>query len=157
MGMEIRVATVDDLADLVTVQREVHEIHVRTHPAFYRNATDADLLEAMKSFLASEQYRAWIATADGDPAGFLLFRLNAVPENAFCYARNEASVEQIGVVRRFQRQGIGRALMSEAVRFAVSHGCAELRLTVLATNAAARPFYDALGFVDFSRRLRKAL
>src|SRR6185436_6175972 len=60
-GMEIRFATEDDLSEMVSVQREVHDIHARKSPNYYRAATDDELLQAMKEVLAGDSTKVWIA------------------------------------------------------------------------------------------------
>ena len=50
----------------------------------------------------------------------------------------------------FRNQGIGRKLMTQALRFAVSmHGLRQLTLSVNATNAGALALYEAMGFKSF--------
>jgi ribosomal protein S18 acetylase RimI-like enzyme len=47
--------------------------------------------------------------------------------------------------------------MDQAERYAASHGCNELRLDVMASNTAAREFYEALNFAPTLERWRKPL
>jgi diamine N-acetyltransferase len=155
--MELRIATAEDLTALIAVQREVQDLHVRWYPQHYRSAQNEELLQAMREFLQTENVRVWVAVAEGIAAGCLVFRIDASPESVFCRARKEGVVDQMSVLARFQRQGIGGALMAEAARYAKSQGCDELRLSVLAANTAAREFYEFLGFTPIVQRMRKAL
>ncbi|HEX4146219.1 MAG TPA: GNAT family N-acetyltransferase [Pirellulales bacterium] len=155
--MEIRVATVDDLADLISVQRETNELHVGFDPTFYRSATDAEFREAMAGFLAAADTTVWIARQEGAAAGFLVFKVVISPQNAFCHARNDGLIDQLAVAERFRRRGVGRALMDQAERYAAGHGCTELRLGVLISNTAARQFYAAVDFEPVLERWRKRL
>jgi ribosomal protein S18 acetylase RimI-like enzyme len=156
-AVEIRRAIVDDLADLVSVQRETNELHVGFDPTVYRTATDAEFREAMAGFLAAADTTVWIAREEGAAAGFLIFKIVTSPQNAFCHARNDGLIDQLSVAERFRRRGIGRALISEAERYAASQGCRELRLGVVSTNFAAREFYAALAFEPAIERWRKRL
>jgi diamine N-acetyltransferase len=155
--MEIRVVTEDDLPNLVSIQHEFHEQHRQAFPTYYRASTDEELLAGMKEFIATGHARVWMASVGAAPAGFLTLRIDAVPENFACYARSEAVVDQMAVASQFRRRGVGRALMSQAEQYAKSQACDGLRLGVLATNAAAREFYAAVGFAPFIERWRMEL
>jgi GNAT superfamily N-acetyltransferase len=55
--------------------------------------------------------------------------------------------------------GVGRALLDAVVAWAQDRGCGRLALTVTETNAAARAFYGACGFIETRDRapLREGL
>jgi ribosomal protein S18 acetylase RimI-like enzyme len=155
--MDIRLAIENDLADLVSVQRETSELHVGFDPTTYRSPTDEESREAMAGFLAAADTTVWIAKEDGAAAGFVVFKIVTTPQNAFCHARHEGVIDQLAVAAQFRRRGVGRALISEAERYAVSQGCSELRLGVVSTNLPARQFYAALAFEPVIERWRKRL
>lgn len=48
-----------------------------------------------------------------------------------------------------RRLGVGRALVAEAERRLADMGCPKVQLLVRPENAAARGFYDALGYESF--------
>ncbi len=92
--MEICRATLEDAPGLVSSQRETQDLHVAMDPTFYREATDDELLNAMRAFLAAEQTIVWIASMEGVPAGFLVFKISTAAEDAFCHARHEGLIDQ---------------------------------------------------------------
>jgi ribosomal protein S18 acetylase RimI-like enzyme len=155
--MEIRLASPDDLPALVSIQHETQELHVAADPTFFRPATDDELIGAMRDFLATGQTVVWIAWVDDVPAGFLVFKISAAAQTAYCHARNDGLIDQLAVAARFRRRGVGRALMEHAERYAASQGCSELRLGVMVSNAGARQFYAALNFAPTLERWRKRL
>jgi RimJ/RimL family protein N-acetyltransferase len=53
----------------------------------------------------------------------------------------------LGVLRRFQRRGIGRALLASAENWARSAGMHRLQLKVMTHNAPALALYESCGFV----------
>ena len=154
--MEIRRATLEELPQLVALQREVQELDVAADPTLFRKAPDDELLRSMQEFLAAEPNILWIAWVDRVPAGFLAFKIETAPETAFFHARNDGIIDDLAVAERFRRQGIGRALVAHAERHAISQGCTDLRLFVLAGNTVGRGFYDALDFpLDLKRRRKR--
>jgi ribosomal protein S18 acetylase RimI-like enzyme len=66
-------------------------------------------------------------------------------------------VTLLAVAENAAGQGIGRALMTAAEDWAKSQGYPALILDVFASNATARRFYAAQGFVEDSLRLRKVV
>jgi ribosomal-protein-alanine N-acetyltransferase len=65
-------------------------------------------------------------------------------------AADEAEILTIGVAT--PRLGIGSALMRTAIAHAQAQHAAMLHLEVAASNAAARAFYESLGFTQTGRR-----
>ena len=57
------------------------------------------------------------------------------------------------MARHARRQGVGRALMREAVAFAQARGLATVELGVHEFNAGAIAFYEVLGFRTGTRRM----
>jgi ribosomal protein S18 acetylase RimI-like enzyme len=65
-------------------------------------------------------------------------------------SRNGLYIEDLYVRSQHRRQGIGRALMSEAARVAVHAGCHYVEWMVLDSNSDAIKFYDSIGAVALS-------
>ena len=65
---------------------------------------------------------------------------------------DEAEILTVGVVPLARRQGVGRALLREAVREAADRGASMLFLEVGIFNRAARALYRSSGFAEVGRR-----
>ncbi|HEX6400612.1 MAG TPA: GNAT family N-acetyltransferase [Actinomycetota bacterium] len=63
-----------------------------------------------------------------------------------------AHVYAMWVAPDARRAGVGRALIDAAAAWARGRGCHRLVLSVTETNAPARSFYEAVGFVDTGER-----
>lgn len=77
-------------------------------------------------------------------AGFVLARV----------AADEAEILTLAVAPDARRQGIGAALLAEAMAGAVVRGAGAMFLEVSDRNAAARALYAAAGFLSVGRRKR---
>lgn len=66
--------------------------------------------------------------------------------------RDEADLETIGVAIRWQRKGIGRALLTEVGQALFGLGVGRISLEVRESNAAAQSLYRLHGFVESGRR-----
>ncbi len=79
------------------------------------------------------------------------------PGQGFALARvaaDEAEILTLAVVPAHRRQGLGAALLAEAMACAVARGASAMFLEVSAGNAPARALYGAAGFVEVGRRRR---
>ena len=81
-----------------------------------------------------------LAYADGQAAGVICFTENA---RDFCTHCEGGEVEALYVLKKYQHQGIGRALMNTAFEAIGQKG---ITLFVLKGNENAIGFYKALGF-----------
>ena len=68
-----------------------------------------------------------------------------------------ALVAELVVRDGFRRQGIARALLDRAERYACDHGASELRIMVLSENTPARSLYLREGFAPYKETLAKPL
>ncbi|WJY21936.1 ribosomal protein S18-alanine N-acetyltransferase [Fontisubflavum oceani] len=75
-------------------------------------------------------------------SGFLLLRL--LPP--------DAEILTLAVAPEARRQGVGRHLVTEAMRFAQDAEASRMFLEVAASNAAARSLYERTGFVETGQR-----
>ena len=62
-------------------------------------------------------------------------------------AEGEAEIATLYVLRQAQGRGVGRRLLTDAVRALAARGAQSLAISVLAENAQARAFYEHLGGV----------
>jgi ribosomal protein S18 acetylase RimI-like enzyme len=124
--------------------------HARLMPDYFRVAGEVRAPERDSS---SEIF---VAEGDEGVCGFVVVRVVETPREATMTPRRRAHVEMIGVGERARRRGVGRALMTEAERWAAGRACAEVVLTVWSDNRAAEALYGGLGYEPIARVLRKS-
>jgi GNAT superfamily N-acetyltransferase len=103
-----------------------------------RSMSVADLELRVSAWLRSGEYEAvlfWIGPA--------------VAYALFCREANEVFLRQFFVEREWRRQGIGRAAIA-ILQNEVWIPPARITLEVLADNAAAKTFWQAVGFRDYA-------
>jgi GNAT superfamily N-acetyltransferase len=133
--VEIRFATPDDCALLLGL--------IRALAAFERApdavaATEADLLR--HGFGADRQFEAILAFLDGEPAGFAAFHSRF----STWLGRPGLYLEDLFVVEKARRYGVGRRLMARLAAIAIERGWGRIDFQVLDWNPA-RGFYKRLG------------
>jgi ribosomal-protein-alanine acetyltransferase len=67
-------------------------------------------------------------------------------------AGDAAELESLAVIEAARRQGIGRRLYEELMRWARTHGSSRAVLEVRVSNHAARALYESLGFREITLR-----
>jgi mycothiol synthase len=99
----------------------------------------------------------WIAEHEADdefrPGWSLLARLPGVGDAGFVTGA-VGWIVQVGVVPAARRQGLARALVTEALRRMAADGQPEAWLTVNVNNPGAARLYRDLGFTSHGRRAR---
>lgn len=127
-GFQLRPATAADCAVL-------SQLHAACFPRGWGEAEFA-------SFFEREGIVALLAVTDGRPLGFI-----------FCWVvAGESELLALGVVPQARRQGMGDALLAEALRRCAGLGAALMHLEVEAGNDAAIGLYEREGFEITGRR-----
>ncbi len=100
---------------------------------------------AYAAWLRDPNATIWIAETEAKaPIGYLLLTKATLPLDA--PQPEDLEVQRIYVLSRFQRTGMGYALMNLAVSKAISKGARRLVLGVHNENARALAFYKRQGF-----------
>jgi GNAT superfamily N-acetyltransferase len=92
--------------------------------------------------MSADNYAAWVAELDGKPLGFL--DLFVDPDVA--HGGNIGLIGNLVVDEHYRRQGLGTALVREAIRYSREQGLVELHLWADFDNEAAIALYAKLGF-----------
>ena len=113
-------------------------------------AIRADLERALREAPPSDHF--YVAEdANGHPSGFLHLQ---VQRDFFSGAR-ACHVADLAVVPGREGHGIGSALLVQAERWARTHRCKLLTLSVFPGNARARALYERCGFASDLLRMTK--
>ncbi|MCA1588369.1 MAG: GNAT family N-acetyltransferase [Chloroflexi bacterium] len=134
-GVELRPLGRDDLADAFALVRELYRLP----------ESDAEAhRERFHALVGDVDASPFLALAEGEPAGLILFRLR----RRLNHARFEGWVSELVVRERFRRRGIGRMLLAAAIaewRLRDGH---QVMLEVAHGRTAARGLYGAAGFEE---------
>jgi len=150
---EIRVvkAGIDRIPELEPLWRALHAAHLSIDmrlPGIPMRAQD----EAWAR--RRDQYRGWLAEKDalllmaesrGKPVGYALSHLREADESWDTHGRF-GILESIAVLPELRRRGVGQMLMAALHAELRSLGVTVLEIGVVATNEAARRFYERQGF-----------
>jgi len=103
--------------------------------------------ERLPAMLAARpHYWGCLAFVDGEPAGFA----NCFETVSTFLAEPLLNIHDIAVSPRFQRRGVGAALLAAVEAAARERGCCKLTLEVLDGNHGARRVYERAGFAGYA-------
>jgi GNAT superfamily N-acetyltransferase len=126
-----------EFAELIRIERAAAEL-------FSAEDLPPSLLEAGLSRRFFEETfsagRLWVVRAGGQPVGFA----------AAVLLDGSAHLQELNVLPKHGRRGLGRALVHQVAQWAISEGFASLSLTTFRHVAWNAPFYASLGFVPIA-------
>ena len=154
MQATIRAATQADYEGICELYAEADALHAEALPDLFRVADGpARTWEFIRQLIEDENVALLVAEAGGQLLGVIEVTERVVPEFSCVVPRRYAQVESLAVKAGHRRHGIGRSLMEEARRWAVSRGLPRVELIVWEFNQGAIAFYDELGYKPANRRM----
>ncbi len=148
----IRRGTTSDAALVVSLNREVQDLHAEAHPWFFKH--DASFVESEASALLSrEDALVFIAEREGDAIGYAYAHEMHFPENPFRYAYSALLLEHIGERTSARGEGAGGALVRAVIDCAKAKGIGLVLLDVWAFNESARVFFEKAGFERYNEKM----
>lgn len=154
--MNVRPATLGDMESLLTLQAEIHDLHVRAEPHRYRPAPQRIIRERFSALLQDDDTQILVAQDGPDILGYLVASHEHREGHPLVVPRAFVLVDALCVSAKARRRGVGRQLMEAAQAHADALGAEGVELTVRAFNAEAVAFYEALGFVPEQLRMSRA-
>jgi ribosomal protein S18 acetylase RimI-like enzyme len=156
-GVVIRKALMADLDGVSGVFAESNRFHAGLVPHVIRVGEPVMTRNWFERVLAEPEQALFVAQLGEEVAGILLAALRTSTEDPILQPRRYAYVDEIAVATAHQGQGLGRALMAVAERWAWAQGASEIELQVWEANRPAIAFYQKLGYSTARRTMRREL
>ncbi len=137
-GVDIRPLGRDDFLVALSLVRELYGLEA-AEPEPYRPAYDA--------LVNDVDGAPFLAIADGEPAGLIVFRFR----RRLNHATFEGWISDLVVPDAARGRGIGRALVAAAIAEWKLRGSHRIQLEVGHDRTVARSLYQAMGFVEQGR------
>ena len=144
----IRDASPQDAVALIALRQSIFaETNFMLYAAGEYSASPDELATQIERIRASGFSRSLVAESEESLVGFLGVTGSPIPR------LRHAGQLFLGVLRAHWGRGVGRALLSEAIRWAPTAGLSRLELFVMKENTRAIALYERLGFrAEGSRR-----
>jgi len=157
MSLVVRRAVRADVAALARLNAEVQALHVNARPDVFVPVSESALAQWFHAVLERPEYRAWLADADGIPAGYLLAVIHDRPATPFSKPRRWCEIDQLGVEEAMRGRGVARALVEASVSWARDLGVGSIAAQCWAFNSEAQEAFAHLGFAPVTLRLERRL
>jgi ribosomal protein S18 acetylase RimI-like enzyme len=146
MDFSIRRAAQGDEGMLAAMNAIVQELHVRSHPEYFKQTNTDEVAEWFKSRLDQPTTQIWIAQAGGSAIGYVVATRQESPEHVLCRDRQWFQIDEIAVAPQWQQKGVGRSLVQEVIAEARRHGIDEVELSSWSFNQPAHAAFLQMGF-----------
>lgn len=148
----LRNAEPRDDAALLALWRELMDLHAQLDPRFSLS-DDADnaFLSYAEAARTRDDYRLRVAELDREVVGFAVSCI--LPNSPVYKTRWIGYINDISVTASRRGQGIGEALVDDAIWWLKRHGAESVEVYVARANAGAQKFWRRVGGRDYLDRM----
>lgn len=143
--MTIRFAGETDIPAMITLLRQVGEVHHKIRPDLFRCGAQKYDETALKRLISDEKRPIFLAEAEGKVAGYCFCILQTTREDAVLCDRKVLYIDDLCVEESLRGQGIAGALYRHVCGYARKIGCHAVTLNVWTGNDSAMRFYKKMG------------
>lgn len=156
IAMHIRNAATEDVAEIVTLRKEVAEYHAALNKQFELSADAIELFTSdLKNNLADKRFRVLVAVNENKILGYAIGKIKVSPP--VFVERKFGFIDEFGVTAHARKHGVGKALVNGLLEWFKENGAADIELGVLLQNTAGVNFWRSCGFEDAQLRMYKKL
>ena len=145
--MEIRFAQAKDIPGILSLMRQVGEVHHQGRPDIFRDGAQKYGASQILSMLDSSGTPIFVAVEDDKVLGYGFCMFKQYNNDPVIADHSEIYIDDLCVDENFRGKHIGKELYEAAVKLARDTGCYNLTLNVWSCNTSAMRFYESCGLV----------
>ncbi len=145
-GFHIRPARNIDELSLGALVNDSHATFQGYLPDFFREFNTSSWPAKFNAMMNSDAFEVFVATTAHDKLVAFIILFHKQTSSEIVKPRHRIIIDNIFVVERYRRRGLGRALMAQAQKSARKRGCDLIELEVANSNQTALNLYAKLGF-----------
>ena len=143
--MEIRLASKEDIPQILALLSQVLELHAALRPDIFIPGTTKYTQAELMAILADEKRRTYVAVQGERVLGYAFCELRTQPFSNTMVPFTSFYIDDFCVDSSARGRHVGKALFEHVKAQAKALGCYEVTLNVWEGNEAARAFYDKMG------------
>lgn len=143
--MEIRFAKPEDVAGILSLLKQVGQVHHEGRPDIFRKNAQKYGASQVISMLDSAKTPIFVAVEGDKVLGYGFCILKEHKNDPVIADHTELYIDDLCVDETRRGKQIGKAIYEAVVRYARMRGCYNVTLNVWACNEGAMKFYEALG------------
>lgn len=152
--LKIRPAEKSDYEIFLGISREIQAIHANAEPALFKPAEQFGLSsDEFERLISDPKNVVLLIEKNGVSCGYLYADIIERPENAYAFGFKRMYIHHIGVRAENRGQGLGQALLKEAIRIAKSAKVQRIEVDFWSFNDKARSLFTNFGFKTFNEKL----
>ncbi|MEZ5551016.1 MAG: GNAT family N-acetyltransferase [Pseudomonadales bacterium] len=145
--MNIRIATVTDLNDLVRLNDQIQRQHAEQYPEEFKYpANSKEVAKFFATLIESDTDTVLVASNETGVYAYLYYEIQRIPENTFKYAKSRYYIHHVLVDSSVRRSGTASALFAKVEGRARPEGIAHIALDTWMLNKEAHDFFEWKGF-----------
>lgn len=157
MSVTIRNAASSDCEKIRPLQKEIADLHHAGRPDLFQTQARYFTQADFDARLADPNHFVYIAENEGEVVGYAFawiipYRNHSTYIDFDCFY-----IDDICVLQKCRRQGIGKALFTRCKEQAKRSGCKMMDLGVWSFNKDAIKFYESCGMTERIRRMQYRL
>ena len=139
----LQLATLADRDGVNAIAKQIHDMHVAWRPDIYASNEEHYTEDRFAEGIRNRQL--YVAKLSGTIVGYAALQ-KCTYDWPGVVRRTAMIVDEFGVHRMCQGQGIGKAMMEDIHALARAFGCSDLQMRVYPQNDEAVGFYQKCGF-----------
>ena len=152
-GFRVRNAFLEDCHRIRQLQEQISMLHFAGRPDLFRNEIRTYTEEQFQKRLDSPDHILLIAEVDGQIAGYAFSWVIPYRNHPTYRDFDSFYIDDICVLEKFRRQGIGKALIAHCKEEARRRNCKNVDLGVWSFNKDAIAFYESCGLRERTKRM----
>lgn len=153
MNFTVRNAVLEDCHRILPLQEQISKLHFEGRPDLFKKEVRTYTEEMFHKWLNSPTHVLLIAEVDGEVAGYAFSWVIQYRDHPTYKDFDSFYIDDICVLEKFRRNGIGRALISHCVEEAKKRKCKNVDLGVWSFNKNAIAFYESCGMKERTKRM----
>lgn len=158
MNINIRTAVIEDCKRIRPLQKEIADLHHKGRPDLFKTEARYFAKEAFAERINDPKHTIYIAETDnGEVAGYAFAWIISYRNHPTYIDFDCFYIDDICVLKSYQRNGIGRRLFECCKAKAQEQKCKTIELGVWEFNTDAIGFYENCGMTARVRRMEYRL
>ncbi|MGA3093917.1 MAG: GNAT family N-acetyltransferase [Dehalococcoidales bacterium] len=153
--INIRRATKTDYPALIEIIAELEKQHVDGVPQVFREESYEEKVHDLDSIFAEPRDVLLVTERDSAILGYIHLSIIEAEKLGMLKPRRYVKIRDLAVAGKYQKSGVGSALMQVAERWASERGIDTIELNVWEFNRGVFAFYQKLGYVTSSYHMWK--
>ncbi len=143
--MEIRFAMAQDVPGILSLLRQVGQVHHEGRPDIFRAGAQKYGASQVLGMLDKPATPIFVAAEGENVLGYGFCQIKEYAQDPVIADHTELYIDDLCVDENTRGQKVGSAIYQEICRYAKMRGCNAITLNVWSCNKSAMAFYEKLG------------